>query len=158
MTPKFGKMNEIPLKCRNCGEIFSSRSDLMDHRKHMHLSTIAYCQNYTQGTCPFSSKMCWWNHAAQDEIKENHEEIFKCYICSENFENKRTMIIHRKMDHVVRDCYLYLDNKCRYSEDSCWFSHVEKVNEEDKKGNIDESSESVFREVRVNLEPPIENH
>ena len=80
------------------------------------------------------------------------------------------MMIHRKKEHVVKDCNLYLENKCRYSEESCWFNHVdnvneedeqenvEKVNEEDEHGNVDhKSSQSVFQEVQVNLEPPIEN-
>ena len=66
------------VKCRNCGEIFETKSNLMVHRKNEHLSTVAYCRNYANKTCPFSNKMCWWSHA---ENTDNGEENIKCFIC-----------------------------------------------------------------------------
>ena len=144
------------LKCRNCGETFNSKSNLMDHRKDKHLGTVASCKNNLQGTCSFSSKMCWWNHSDQ-----SNEDIIKCYNCGGTFPTQKTMMIHRKTAHtgVIRKCNLFLENRCRYNEDSCWFKHEEVTIEEEEKETSDKDeqyAESVFQKVQENLDPPIE--
>ena len=84
-SPKVPVHNlEGSVKCRNCGEIFESKSSLMVHRKIKHSSTVAYCRNYANKTCSYSSKMCWWNHT---EINDNGEEKVKCFICLRTFRN-----------------------------------------------------------------------
>ena len=84
----------------------------MDHRKYKHLGTVASCKNKLQGTCPFSSKMCWWNQSDQ-----SNEEMIKCYNCGGSFPTKRAMMIHGKTVHtgVIRKCNLFLENRCRYN-------------------------------------------
>ena len=148
------------LKCRNCGEAFSFKTDLMDHRKSEHLSTVAVCRNYSNGNCPYSSSMCWWLHADQQEIELNSGDSVKCYICCETFETKGTMMIHRKKEHktVVRVCNLFLDGKCRFKETSCWFNHEEMNEYKSENEDINnKTEESVFQEVQENLKPPIQH-
>ena len=62
-----------------------------------------------------------------------------------------------KRDHksFVRDCNLFIQGKCRYTGEFCWFNHIEIVIEEDK-GDDKQSSESFFRNAQENQEPPIE--
>ena len=57
-----GRNMDVKLKCRNCGEQFTAKWDLMNHRKTMHSSTVAVCRNYSVGKCNFSAEICWWNH------------------------------------------------------------------------------------------------
>ena len=78
------------LKCRNCGESFTSKPNLMDHRKDKHASTVAPCRNNIRGACQFSSNMCWWSHAEQTP---SNDLPIKCYICNETFERKSIMMI-----------------------------------------------------------------
>ena len=150
------------VKCRNCGEVFESKYNFMVHRKIKHLSTVAYCRNYANKTCSYSSEMCWWNHTESNE----GEEKVKCFICGIIFQNKRETMIHRKKEHksFVRDCNLYLENKCKYKEESCWFKHREIDEEKDDEEivieeEVDEhSSESVFWNAKENLKPPLEEN
>ena len=75
------------------------------------------------------------------------------------------MMLHRKKDHrsVVNECNLFSDNKCRFTEKSCWFNHkeLEHVENEAQVSEHEEEEEqfaqSVFQKVQENLEPPIEN-
>ena len=150
------------VKCRNCGEIFESKSNLMVHRKIKHSNTVAFCRNYANKTCLYSSKMCWWNHSKNND---NGEEKIKCYVCSKTFQNMREMMIHRKKDHrsFVSDCNLFMEDKCKFKEESCWFNHREREIEEEidaderaVEKDVDEpTSESVFRNAQENLEPPL---
>ena len=138
------------MKCRNCGKMFQTKSNLMYHRKSEHLNTVAPCRNNMEGLCSYSNKMCWWSHEAKNEGKETSGGTVKCYICSELFANKGAMMIHRKKDHtnVVRVCNLFLNNACRYNNNACWYSHEENNNEE-------QASQSVFQKVQKNLEAPL---
>ena len=88
------------IKCKNCGEQFSSKWNLMYHRKSKHLNTVAFCRNNLGGNCPYSDDMCWWNHG------ERQEEKVSCYICNTTFETKAHIMIHRKEEHAetVRLC------------------------------------------------------
>ena len=72
-----GQGTEDVLKCKNCGEQFSEKWNLMIHRKIKHLNTVAYCKNKIAGNCPFTSKMCWWKH---DDVQNREAESIKCYI------------------------------------------------------------------------------
>ena len=144
------------IRCRICTETFISKRSLLAHRKKEHLKTVAYCRNNIKGTCVFSSSSCWWNHDNQPN-NENSERIIKCYICSETFKEIRSMMVHKKNKHIesIRYCNLFLDNKCVFKEESCWFKHTDNSkNPSGGKENY-EKEEQVFQKVQVNLEPPI---
>ena len=66
-------------------------------------------------------------------------------------------MIHRKKDHksFVRDCNLFLEDKCRYNEESCWFIH-RGIEAEEIKNVGKQASELVFRNAQENQEPPLE--
>ena len=158
--------NHITIKhriiCRNCGEKFENKPDLMYHRKNKHLESVANCKNKLLDKCKFSSEKCWWRHTEITENKqhvgEHTEEIIKCYFCQKQFENKRTMMIHRKKEHrnLVKKCDQFPESKCRFSDEDCWFIHV--MNNPIHKEHMGEKpADSVFQEVKENLEPPIKD-
>ena len=75
-------------------------------------------------------------------------------------------MMHKKLEHrdTVRYCNLFMDDKCKYSEKSCWYLHEDAIgkqnNPEEKSVNItdeekDSEEYSVFQDVQQNLEPPI---
>ena len=142
-------------KCRNCGEAFNAKPELMIHRKLEHFNAVAPCLSNLNGTCPYTSDMCWWNHEKQSSNTNPTDESIKCYFCGITFVNRGTMMIHRKKEHkmAVRNCNLFLNDKCSFTEDSCWFNHGDKETNENK----NDSSDSVFRRAQVNLEPPLGN-
>ena len=125
----------------------------MKHRKNDHISSVAPCRNEKEGKCIFSSKMCWWNH---DKVQNISKENFKCFKCSETFQSKANMMIHRKKFHaeLVRKCLKYVQNECYFKNDSCWFIHAEEMDTDENEGKKEESEE-VFCDVSENLKPPI---
>ena len=140
--------------CRNCGDQFTSKWNLMTHRKSKHSSTVAQCRNYLGGKCDYSDNMCWWNHA---EKVVNLDDNIKCFMCSKVFERKNEMMVHRKKYHPenLRQCKQFQSNACRFKEESCWFIHqLEKdtVHSEEKM-----ETDSVFQKVSQNLVPPLYN-
>ena len=142
------------MKCRNCGKEFESKSCLMVHRKTEHRNTVAQCRNKLAGHCYFSGDDCWWNH------KEENEQNIECYFCENTFRSRGSVMMHRKKEHskTVKPCSKYLDSKCIFGEETCWFKHGGK---EEKDENTRESEcepeRSVFQEVSNDLEPPLTN-
>ena len=138
------------LTCRVCDEVFETKPNLMVHRKQKHANLVATCRNYKTEKCPFADSKCWWNHYVQ---KQSVAAEVKCFICDEKFENKTNMMIHRKKNHpeLVRKCDQYEINNCRFKEESCWFKHEIKKEENERAS----SSKLVFQKVSGNLKPPI---
>ena len=148
------------IACRNCGERFAAKWDLMSHRKNMHANIIAVCRNNLQGKCDYTDEMCWWNHSSRNL---NSDQI-SCYVCGKVFANKIEMMKHRKTEHIeiVRPCTKFLNNECRFQEMSCWYTHG--VNDEETTANNsgpevieddDMEVDSVFQNVTENLVPPL---
>ena len=115
----------------------------MVHRKEKHPNFVRMCRNYNEGKCPFADSKCWWNHK---QIQSSPQEV-KCFVCEEKFDNKPSMMSHRKKKHyeIVRPCIQYKQNSCRFQADFCWFKHEA---EEQKQQS------SVFQKVSGNLKPP----
>ena len=160
------KADKHPLKdsmrCRICGEVFESKPFLMQHRKNKHVDTVNHCKNNAKGDCPYSSEKCWWRHEIPTENNKLGQS-FKCYNCSGYFNNIGEMMMHKKQKHpsIVRYCNLYLDDKCRFNDQSCWYRHLrahEDSSEGEKSDAAGEKNEQeVFREVQEDLDPPIAN-
>ena len=103
--------------------------------------------------------MCWWKHV------DIQDSAVDCYICSKRFESKSKMMLHRKIDHSnhVRTCQSFLENNCRFQNNTCWFSHPEEQMETDEFDEKDdqenkedgEESISVFQKVNRKEKPPI---
>ena len=150
-----GESNATGIKCRNCGDVFSEKWSLMNHRKNKHSNTVAQCRNFLDGNCTYQEDVCWWNH-----IKNQYEGI-KCFIWSEIFDTKTNLMRHRKNNHImsVRMCNQFRTNSCRFQEAACWFRHIleheNNADEIDPKDKNKDDSESVFQKVLEDLDPPI---
>ena len=105
------------IKCRNCGELFSKKGNLMYHRKSKHTSSVAYCKNKSEGNCYYTDDICWWKHT------EKNEEVYECYSCNERFERKGLLMTHRKREHnnSLGNCNQFAQNNCRFQESECWY-------------------------------------
>ena len=144
-------------RCRACGEDFRFKGKLMDHRKIEHPKTVACCRKYMKNECLFSDVKCWWIHDAKLE-SEKRGEIFKCYICGDTFGQKGQMMVHKKSKHeeLTKYCNLFLDEKCRFKDETCWYRHKDKQKDNSKENTVKNVTEnSVFQEVHENLKPPI---
>ena len=149
------------IKCRNCGETFANKWNLMTHRKSKHPSIVANCRNNMEGTCVFSDNMCWWNHSVKSA---NLGDKMHCFVCEKVFENKKHLMAHRKIDHVqlIRTCSQFQSNNCRFLSSECWYKH--EVENDDlnvpKPTNEEEDmeTESVFQEVKEKLDPPLKTN
>ena len=62
-------------KCTICGKSFTSKSELMIHRKIEHERKVKKCKNETNGKCPYGSKFCWYNHTDITKEIENNPNI-----------------------------------------------------------------------------------
>ena len=62
-------------KCTICGTSFTSKSELMIHRKIEHDRKVKQCKNETIGKCPYGSKFCWYNHTDITKEIENNPNI-----------------------------------------------------------------------------------
>ena len=99
------------------------------HRKSNHPFTVAFCSKFAEGTCHFTADSCWWNHTEKENINKN----VQCFICSKTFDSKSEMMCHRKKNHsnIVRQCNLFLERRCRFQNDYCWFKHDIETNNAD---------------------------
>ena len=155
-----GQFIDQKIKCRNCGDIFTTKWNLMTHRKKMHMNTVAFCRNKTEGNCDYSDDMCWWNHNVE---MQNGDQV-KCYVCNKTFERKTEMMKHRKKEHseVVMPCRKFQNNECRFQDDSCWFIHVTESEDiaEDAYKTTEENmeTESGFQKDIQNPKPPLRTH
>ena len=75
------------------------------------------------------------------------------------------MMAHKKQIHrsTVRNCNLFIDDKCKWNNKSCWFLHEYAFDDQkdydssevDKDEVTEPTNQSVFQEVHENLDPPI---
>ena len=153
-TPNDHEAKDV-IRCRICGETCMSKGRLMEHRKKEHINTVAYCKNNLIGTCLFSYSKCYWNHDSPPDATKTGQ-IFKCYICSKTFSEKKNMMTHKKKEHIesIRYCNLFSDEKCPFKDEACWFRHTVVLNNEIEK-DTEETQKSVFQKVQEDLEPPI---
>ena len=62
---------ELPFSCRSCSDKFSSKNQLMNHRKTKHQPQMRPCTLYLSGRCHRSVEQCWYTHAQQVQVTPN---------------------------------------------------------------------------------------
>ena len=110
------------IKCRNCGKMFETKHNSMNHRKKDHSSSVAPCKNYLNKNCNFSAELCWWKHS------EKEDQTIECFVFGNKFDSKSSMMNLRKLEHklIIKTCNQYKEMKCRFDDKSCWFKHEEE--------------------------------
>ena len=110
-------MYERREKCGFCSQIFTSKRQLLNHKKSEH-KTYQPCRNIID--CSWGVD-CLYNH---DPINEN---VFLCYQCGNEFDTRHKMMIHRKTVHEGKTCRDYLKGSCRFTP--CWYPHPENTSQ-----------------------------
>ena len=112
------------LKCRDCDNEFTSKPDLMDHRRDNHSELIRKCKYLREGTCRYPDSVCWYNHDTQQKAPEtNNEGRFKCHTCENKYSSKSQLMKHRKLVHPDILPLCKDGNRCTFSRDECRFRH-----------------------------------
>lgn len=134
--------DENGFKCRNCGETFELKWQLMEHRRIKHPEMRRPCYYDAVNKCSFSEYLCWYKHKSETHKKTNHvntnnivqdtqeyingfvEEI-KCFFCPQKFKGKNEVMKHKKNVHPEKCklCVNFVAGNCSRIE--CWFSHGE---------------------------------
>ena len=65
------KIQEVPAPengfiCRECGQTFLLKKDLMTHRKTNHEERVNICRYFIKKTCVYDSEMCWYRHEEKE--------------------------------------------------------------------------------------------
>ena len=131
-------------RCKFCEMEFRLKRDLTTHIQNNH-KTFKLCIKYAENKCEFG-KDCLYNHI----ILTSHQHI--CFKCGEMFTSKGDLMKHIKSLHGRIQCHRYLKKECKYSDDSCMFSHQGKTNENIENNNQPSSQD--FQNVSENLAPP----
>ena len=117
------------ITCHTCALTFSSKKELMRHRKVQHSDIIRKCRHFAEGGCEFEDDICWYRHTHDvDESRKqaSTDNSFKCRFCEESFSEKSTFMFHRKKDHprIVKQCRNFQAGNCYLSGDECWYKHL----------------------------------
>ena len=68
------------IECNHCNETFKTQSELMVHKKFVHIENLQLCINFNKGKCTYGDE-CWFSHDPNSR-KLLHE--FRCNFCDEN--------------------------------------------------------------------------
>ena len=118
--------------CNLCKTKYNEKSELEEHIRKTHKS-FKPCRNLPN--CQYASS-CIFNHS------EINSDIFLCYECGEELKSFGDLMVHRKNNHTMSSCHKFLENKCRFTAESCWFNHV---------GNFNNSS-TVKQNMEINID------
>ena len=132
--------HEKVFKCDKCVSVLKSKDELVSHKIKSHKS-FKPCNNYKTNSCKFGDT-CLFNHVTLSEGQ------LICFDCGLTFIQKGDLMKHRKLVHGnVEVCRNFQSNKCRFTSESCWWSHLgndvgKKVQNQD------------FQQAPQNLAPP----
>ena len=118
-------------QCRNCNQEFTDFPDLMMHRKADHTKK---CKKFPK--CDLGDE-CWYQHPDNPmETNETYTVVvapgctkFECRVCNEKFEEKPSLMKHRKLTHAatVSMCREFANNSCSRGDSKCWYRHQTNV-------------------------------
>ena len=64
--------------------------------------------------------------------ESEEEKSVPCNWCEKSFKTKGDDMHHKKREHTdyVQNCWNFISGLCEFNEDSCWFKHSPKNDEE----------------------------
>ena len=142
------KPADIPLSenfsCNLCTYKYSEKGDLEKHRKQKH-KTFKPCRNLPD--CPYENN-CIFNH---QEVNKN---MFLCYECGFEYKSLSDLMFHRKTHHNVNECIKFNENKCKFTDESCWYTHNEQQNIMNKDNKQQDTHKQGFWDPPSSSDPP----
>ena len=119
--------------CSICGDRFTSRRDLDEHKKNNHVGGITIKCKRCEET--FGSNDELNTHIQSEHVEHEarklrscdantkyaNEDGINCRICGEHFTIKRRLMEHRKKEHIesLAHCRKNLEGKCPYTDEMC---------------------------------------
>ena len=134
-------------RCAECNMQFSSKWNLMNHKKDNHEVTDI-CEYFLKDKCSFSAEKCWNLHKKSISksppiLQNTSRDEIKCYVCKQAFKTRNGMMKHRKQMHeeIVPECREFSKGNCDFTtpDKICWYTHTQHVD---------------FQKVPENLAPP----
>ena len=100
---------------------------MIEHRRINHPSNRK-CNKFP--ACENGDR-CLYKHegtsqTGQAQVNQAQENIFTCRTCKLEFNDKNSMMFHRKIDHIneVKACKNFVAGlNCRKGPDLCWYKH-----------------------------------
>lgn len=115
-------VHDSGIKCHNCGKYFSTKRDLMYHRKEEHPEKIRSCLYNQNNECNFGED-CWYSHSD----KVTNLKQFTCNKCGKKEDNKHDFMKPRKemRPENQKNCIKNLEGNCHRKKEDCWYKHNE---------------------------------
>ena len=88
--------NTPQLTCRNCGEAFNSKHNLMSHRKQAHVANVRPCRDFQQNNCRRGEARCWYKHDNNQQASTQHQQQQQ----TQNAQNSRNAQNFQKNQQV----------------------------------------------------------
>ena len=130
---------DIQVPCNTCIYVATCEEELKWHMEEEHGLSSDLLSDFP---CEICGKWCKSEYDLTTHMKQ-HDASFKspesdrmrnehmstsCNFCDENFETKKSLMIHTKKEHKekVDECWNYSAGTCVFGEEICWFIHSEK--------------------------------
>ena len=133
--------------CETCGQGFARKSTLTRHIEENHIKGDEFnCDksDFKTTTRNLLDKHKVLTGHMPDIVERKQENQYKCRNCPEKLSEFNDMMVHRKENHMVRECK-NLPN-CDRGE-SCWYKHQKEVVTE-----ASETSEPVSKQTPTTSE------
>ena len=66
-------IDSASVSCFICNDTFSTKNEMMKHRKRNHNKLVKECHKFKEQLCKFKSDACWFFHE-DENLKKNEEE------------------------------------------------------------------------------------
>ena len=122
-------------KCDKCSFETNTKSTLESHVKSQHLTHVQVKQNFKCDECNFTSigyNQLKAHLELHHQSSGNGQLEIKCRICNVAFNDKRSLMKHRKEEHLatVSVCKKYVTGTCPFTASACWWRHEEKKDDQ----------------------------
>ena len=143
------------IACYYCDDSFTTKKDLMKHRKEAHEEKISPCSFFLEGKCVHGNQ-CWYSHE-NDPSKLVPE--YRCQHCEIVFRFRFEFMQHRKQHHLetVPICRDTLSGTCQFGTVKCWFIHDETESSKENRNTEYPKNDNLNQEVIVKMFNMMEN-
>ena len=124
---KIHEKKEKTHQCEECSENFRFKYLLEAIMKKQHIECDSKTPQFNCKDCPFQGEdgLQLRKHVQRTQHTPN-EFIEGCYNCKEKFSSYWLLMNHRKKEHPSnRMCRFFLENRCIFDENECWFRHLD---------------------------------
>ena len=116
-------LNPHLITCKKCAFQVSSQAELQRHSQLKHSMDNNFDCEKCEHVCSEEKERT--KHANPMHAPRGP---LKCKNCEKEFSTKSMLMHHRKLEHpnTVATCRNYLEEKCVFSTDKCWWIHRER--------------------------------